>query len=98
MAEILIIEFEGVGRSQYEAVNAELGIDSSTGEGDWPPALVSHVAGLTDGGVMTIVEVWESQEANGAFFESRLGAALEKVGVPAPARMEWIEFFAHHTP
>jgi hypothetical protein len=40
MAEGLILEFDGVGRAQYEAVNARLGIDIESGQGDWPAGLV----------------------------------------------------------
>jgi hypothetical protein len=36
MAEGPILEFEGVGREQYEAINGRLGIDMESGQGDWP--------------------------------------------------------------
>jgi len=47
---------------------------------------------------VTIIEVWESQELNAAFFEARLGPALAKVGVPPPSSMVWAEVIAHHVP
>lgn len=97
MAVALILEFEGVDRSHYEAVNSNLGIDMATGAGDWPAGLRSHVAGTTDAGGLVVAEVWDSQAAQGAFMEARLGAALREAGVAAPARMTWGELLAHHT-
>ena len=45
MAEGLILEFEGVGREEYEAVNGRLGIEMESGEGDWPAGLLFHAGG-----------------------------------------------------
>ncbi|MDX6538473.1 MAG: hypothetical protein QOI71_83, partial [Gaiellales bacterium] len=36
MADGLILEFEGVGAEEYMAVNRALGIDVTTGAGEWP--------------------------------------------------------------
>ena len=36
MAQGLILEFDGVDADTYEAVNARLGTNPHTGEGDWP--------------------------------------------------------------
>ncbi len=36
MADALILEFTGAGEAEYTAVNKHLGIDMSTGHGDWP--------------------------------------------------------------
>ena len=72
MAEALILEFEGVGRADYEAVNEVLGIDMGSGEGDWPPGLLVHTAGATENG-WAVMEVWESQEAQERFMSERLG-------------------------
>jgi hypothetical protein len=97
MADALILEFDGVGVEGYEAVNRELGIDMETGEGDWPDGLISHTAGAKPGG-WVVIEIWESQDAQGAFMNDRLGAALGAGRVPAPSRVEWIDLAAHHTP
>ncbi len=43
MAEALILEFDGVGREQYDAINERLGIDPNSGQGDWPDGLLSHI-------------------------------------------------------
>jgi hypothetical protein len=34
MAQGLILEFNGVGRAQYDAVNSSLGIDPASGQGN----------------------------------------------------------------
>lgn len=60
MAAELILEFEGVTTKEYDAVNKELGIDSATGEGDWPDGLVAHSAGLNEDGHLVLIEVWDT--------------------------------------
>ena len=45
MAELLLLEFEGVAESEYRSVNAELGIDPDTGKGDWPAGLITTSPG-----------------------------------------------------
>jgi hypothetical protein len=98
MAEALILEFDGVGREQYEAVNERLGIDMNSGQGDWPAGLMFH-AGATKPGGMIVFEVWESREAQGRFMDERLGRALQEGGVDAPpARVEWLDLMAQHNP
>jgi hypothetical protein len=56
MAELLILEFDGVTESDYRNVSAQLGIDLDTGQGDWPPGLISHLAGMSEDGHGVIVE------------------------------------------
>ena len=82
---------------QYMAVNAVLGIDPATGEGDWPTGLVSHTGSTGAGGDILIFEVWDSQESQETFMASRLGPALGQVGVPQPTRIEWLSILAHHS-
>ena len=99
MPELLILEFEGFGEETYDQVNADLGIDSQTGEGDWPAGLVTHTAGPTEGGGWIVIEVWESQEDQDDFMKSRLGPALGRAGVTGrPKRAEWSKAKAHHHP
>jgi hypothetical protein len=94
MAQAVILEFTGVGRDQYDAVNGKLGIDSTRKDADWPPGLETHIAGTTPDGGLVVVEVWESQEAQGTFMESQLGDALHDAGVPAPSRVTWLDVVA----
>jgi hypothetical protein len=97
MAMGLILEFAGLGLEQYEAVNRELGIDVSTGEGDWPDGMLSHAGGMAEAGLV-VMEVWDTQEDQNQFMEDRLGPALQAAGVTGPpSRMEWVNLAAYHT-
>jgi hypothetical protein len=99
MAAGLILEFEGVTQKEYNAVNAALGIDPTTGAGDWPDGLISHSGGLNSDGHLVVMEVWDSPEDQARFMEGRLGEALAKGGVTEmPSSVTWIELIAHHTP
>lgn len=98
MAQGLILEFDGVGHEQYEAVNGRLGIDPESGQGDWPAGLLFHAGGAKPGG-WVVFEVWESQRAQEDFMHGRLGRALQEGGISdPPARVEWLELAAHHAP
>jgi hypothetical protein len=98
MAYGLILEFQGVGRNEYEAVSKALGIDQTTGKGNWPPGILSHSAGMGPNGVWTVMEVWKSKEDQGRFMQSRLGAAVAGAGITSPPTATWIELLAYHTP
>lgn len=98
MAEAVILSFEGIGQTEYEAVNSELGIDASTGEGDWPEGLLMHAGGTADDGSFVVIEVWSSREAQGSFMQTRLGAALAAGGVTAEPSVSWVPLLAYQTP
>jgi hypothetical protein len=98
MADALILEFDGLDRATYDAVNGHLGVDMDSGQGDWPDGLISHTGGAKPGG-WVVFEVWESKDAQERFMNERLGAALQKGGVSAPpTRVEWLELAAYHAP
>ncbi len=47
MAEVLILEFSTEGALDlYKKVSGHMGLDPSTGSGDWANGLLSHVGGL----------------------------------------------------
>lgn len=99
MAAGVILEFEGVTTKEYDAVNAELGIDMGTGEGNWPDGLVTHSAGLNEEGHLVVVEVWDTPQHQARFMEERLADALAKGGIAGPpSSVTWIELVAHHNP
>jgi hypothetical protein len=98
MPEALILEFTGVGEAEYAAVNKQLGIDMRTGEGDWPPGLLSHAGGTADDGTFIVTEVWSSRADQGSFMQTRLGAALAVGGITATPNVRWIPLLAYHTP
>jgi hypothetical protein len=94
MAEALILEFVGVGRADYDAVNAKLGIDTTRRDSAWPKGLQSHAAGSTEDGAWIVIEVWESRTAQQRFME-RLGQVLHEVGLAAPHRVVWVDLVAN---
>jgi hypothetical protein len=87
-----------MGLAEYEATNRELGIDMSAGTGDWPDGLVVHTAGTAEDGAFYVAEVWASRDAQGAFMETRLGAALAAGGVTSPPKVTWVPLTTFHTP
>jgi hypothetical protein len=97
MSESLILEFQGVTVDQYNAVNAQLGLDPDTGAGDSPAGLLSHTGATTAAGDLVVFELWDSQASQAAFMGGRLGAALGQAGLPAPTRVEWLTVVGHHT-
>ena len=98
MAMGLIIEFDGVGREVYEAVNRNLDIDATRPTGNWPAGLHFHAGGAKPGG-WVVFEVWESKEAQERFMRERLGSALAQGGVAKPpSRVEWLALAAHTVP
>ena len=90
MADALIFEFaSGVSADDYNAVNDILGLDPGKG-GEWPSGLLSHTGGSTPSGGFIVFEVWDSQAQQEQWMASQLGPALEKAGVTAPTRVEWL--------
>jgi hypothetical protein len=98
MAFGIVLEFENVGKAQYDAVNEKLGIDIAKGIGDWPKALRSHAGGTTSATGFCVFEVWDSKEEQEAWIGGRLGAALAAVGVPAPVRVTELDITGFHAP
>src|ERR1700722_5069084 len=95
----VILEFEGVTTKEYDAVNAALGIDPSTGEGDWPDGLRVHAAGLNEDGHLVVTEICDTPEHQARFMEGRLGGALGKGGFASPpSSVPWIELVAPPPP
>lgn len=97
MAYGIVLEFDNVSPAQYKAVNDKLGIDATSGTGDWPAGLRSHAGGTTPDGFV-VYEVWESKAEQEAFMGSRLGAALGAVGVPDPRRITEVDIVGYATP
>jgi len=97
MAQSIILEFKGAGKSEYDQVNKLLGIDFETGAGDWPDGLLQHTASVAANGDLVVFEVWESKAVQESFM-ARLGPALHGAGVSEPARMEWFDVVGqYHT-
>jgi hypothetical protein len=89
MAEVVVIEFEEPNAVEvYHRVNKELGWEGAPDSAAWPAGMLSHVAG-EKGDKLIVVEVWESQAAQGEFMSSQLGPAFAATGAPQPVRIEW---------
>jgi heme-degrading monooxygenase HmoA len=79
MAILMILEWQGVTTGDYERVNETIGI---RGDADAPEGLIEHVAAVTDDDELVIVDLWESDQALGRFYETRLAPAIKQLGLP----------------
>jgi hypothetical protein len=79
MAIGLWIGFEGGTQEQYEAVNAEMGVEQSPPEG-----LIFHAAGPIEEGSWSVIDFWESRAQFDRFQQDRLGPAVQALGDEAP--------------
>lgn len=75
MAFLMIMDWPGVTREQYEAVRND--IDWVTNQ---PPGGLLHVASFAEDG-MHVVDLWDSPEQFQAFGESTLMAAVARAGI-----------------
>ncbi len=98
MPEVLILEFAGVTEAEYAAVNKHLGIDMRTGQGDWPPGLLSHAAGLPTTARSSSRRCGPRGPTRTRSMTSRLGAALAAGGVTAYPKIQWVPLLAYHQP
>ena len=96
MAELLVLEFDAVDETDYAKVSAQLGLDPDTGAGAWPAGLRTHLAGVKQGGGAYVIEVWESQEAQAEFMQSRLGAAMVAGGLTATPTVTWARLIGQY--
>jgi hypothetical protein len=95
MPEALVYEFQGVTDAHYAAVSRHLGIDPETGEGEWPPGMLSHAAGSADDGTFIVSEVWSSRDHQ-ADWQQKLAPALAANGVTVVPRARWVPLIAHY--
>lgn len=78
MAIVQIHELPGMTREQYEQALRALNLSGP------PPGSHLHAGGPTEGG-WRIVEVWESEEAAGAFYGSEPFQQMARsTGIPTP--------------
>ncbi|MGE5281638.1 MAG: hypothetical protein ACM3N0_04815 [Chloroflexota bacterium] len=87
MAIGLWISFADGTQEQYEAVNAEIGVEESPPEG-----LIFHSAGPAEAG-WNVIDFWESREAFDRFQQERLGPAVGALGDKAPPNPPSIKEF-----
>ena len=76
MAVVFIIEQSDITREKYEEVRALVVPDNRL-----PDGMILHLAGEVEGGGWRVVELWESEEAQGKFLQATLGPAFQKAGL-----------------
>jgi hypothetical protein len=87
MAVGLRVKFVDGTQEQYDAVNAEMGVEEN------PPAgLIFHAAGPIEGG-WGVIDFWESRGQFDEFLASRIGPAIEALGDRAPQNPPEIKEF-----
>jgi hypothetical protein len=74
MAVALLMEFEGMGPDEYNAVN-----DKINPPGNPPAGLIFHSAGPSPAGGWRIVDVWESRDHFDRFQESLIMPTMAEV-------------------
>lgn len=90
MAVGLRVKFAGGTEEQYEAVNAEMGVEEN------PPAgLIFHAAGPIEDG-WGVIDFWESRDLFDTFLAERIGPAIEALGDRAPQSPPDIKEFPVH--
>jgi heme-degrading monooxygenase HmoA len=90
MAVGLRIKFAEGTQEEYEAVNAQMGVEENL-----PDGLIFHSAGPIEGG-WGVIDFWESREHFDRFQESRLGPAIQELGDRAPQGPPDIKEFPVH--
>lgn len=92
MAVGLWVMFKDGTQEQYDAVNAEMGVEQ-----DPPEGLIFHSAGPLEGGGWNVIDFWESREHFDRFQEERLGPAIQSLGDDALGPPSIKEFPVYNT-
>ena len=71
-----------MSEQQADAILREMGLTDKPA-----PGQIFHVVGMV-GGVIRVVDVWESEEAFGQFMQERLGPAFQRAGLQVPEGMQ----------
>jgi hypothetical protein len=75
MPVAMLMELPGVTQEQYDRVMEDLQLE------EMPEGGIAHIAAPMEGG-WRVLDVWETREHFERFYEERLGAAIQKAGVP----------------
>ena len=92
MAVMLLMEWNGMTKEQYDAVRKDV-----NWEGDRPKGAVFHVASFGADGAH-IVDIWDSEADFQAFLESRLGAATQRAGIQGQPDVHFYPVHATYNP
>jgi hypothetical protein len=87
MSTVMLMEWSGITKDQYNQVMRTLDLDKTP-----PSGGIFHVAGFT-AGTLHVLDVWESQQAFEKFQKERLTPAVQKAGITTPPK---VQFFPVH--
>ena len=76
---VMVIQDVEATIEEYDQVNEKI-----QPEKDPPKGLIVHCGAKPSGGKIHVVDIWDSAEDFQAFFESRLGPAVQEVMGPPP--------------
>ena len=82
MPVMMMMDWSGVTREQYDAVRKVVNF-----EGNVPRGGLYHVAAFTGDG-LKVTDVWERAEDFQAFVEQRLMPGVQQVGIKSEPRVE----------
>jgi hypothetical protein len=82
MAVLMLMNWPGVTRQQYEAVMKELDLDRNPPEG----GLFHTAAVATDG--LRVVDLWDTADKFQKFSDARIMPAVKKVGITTQPKIE----------
>jgi hypothetical protein len=88
----MLLDWDGVGQDQYDAIHGSLGLDENPVDG-----LLLHTAGPKPGG-WRVFDVWESKDAFNRFVEDRLMPAIERSGVEGRPQPQLYEVYNVYAP
>lgn len=80
MAVLAIFTSNGITKQMYEALRPEVKWETKH-----PPGALLHACAFGEKGDLHVADLWESAEAMNEFVSSRLGPAMQKLGIPPPA-------------
>ena len=92
MSTVMLMEWTGVTKDQYNQVIRILDLDKNPGAGG-----IFHVAGFT-AGMLHVLDVWESQEAFERFQRDRLTSAVQKAGITTQPRVQFFPLLNIYVP
>jgi len=76
MATVMLMHWREATPDQYDQARAKVGWDR-----DVPDGARLHVSAFGDDG-LHVTDVWESEQAFGAFMEHRLAPVIQELGIP----------------
>jgi hypothetical protein len=82
MSAVMILEWPGFTREQYDRVMSNLDFDTKP-----PTGGILHVAGFANGN-LRVIDVWDSQQAFERFQQERLKPAVQQAGISGQPKVE----------